>query len=296
MATTQINAIHVNESLSSVFRDILYHENHWLPQQTFTEKFQNTPGAIGGVLYVNKLEKNAISAELPGGDFTDTDGSTDQVAVHLNNAYLRSEKVRNITMKQLSDDTKLQEATFEKVMLEAQEAWTTGFTAKVVSEGTDIEDYTDIDVDNVKEKFLDMRQSLRDKKIRPTYAIVNTTVYSAMLNFAGKSFIPNNNEETFRTGLVGRFFGLDIYESTALAEDAAKYRDESGTEKTVDLTEVEMIMARPEDIVNVVSLNMARIKESEQFNGSKCQIELVAGFKVLDSDRVAIKYNTDPTV
>ena len=293
MATVKINDIHVNESLSKVFRDVLYHETHWIPGATFTEKFQN-PGVTGGVVYVNKLNKTAIAPAVPGGDFSDTEGVTNQVAVHLNNSFLRSEKVRNITMQQLSEDTTLQASTFEKVLLEAQEGWNIAFTAKVAAEGTDIEDYTDITSENVKEKFLALRKSLVDKKVRPTFAIVSTVVYNAMLAAAGDDFVPTANNEIFRTGLVGRYFGIDIYESTALSEEAAQYRDEAGDLKTVDLTDFEIIMARKDDIVNIVSLEMARIKDSERFNGSLAQVELVAGFKVLDPERVAVKLNTDP--
>lgn len=293
MATTKINEIHVNERLSSVFRDILYHDMSWLPEETFTEKFSEGPNQ--GILYINKLDKDTVAPKKPGSDFEDTEGSTDQVALYINNSFEKSTNIRDITMTQLAENDQLQAEIFDKVLLETREGYNTSFTAKVTDEAEDHEDYDEITKDNVKEKVLDMRQKLRERKVRPTFMKVSTSVYSAMLAFSGEEFIPNYNEETFANGLVGRFLGLRVYEETALAESEAKYVDESGDDQSVDLTKVDIIMGRPDDIASVVSLNQSRLAYTDDFFGLKAQTQTVSGFKVLDSDRVLVKYNEDPT-
>ena len=286
MATKQINDIHVAEKLSRTFRDVLYADTIWIPGVTFTEAYAEQ-GV--GKIYVNKLEKTNSAPKTPGQDFTDTEGETTQVAINLNNSFDKSEKVRRVTMAQLHGDETLQAETFDKVLSANREDWNLAMTAKVADEAEVYSDVDEIDADNLKAKVISMRTKLRKRKIRPNFMIVSPEVYGAMLDFKGKEFTPNSNQEAFDRGIVGSFLGITVIESNNFDENEAKYRDASDNEQTVDLTDKEIIMGRYQDIANVVNLEMARLKDSEFFNGVKAQTELVAGFGVLDPERILLK-------
>lgn len=246
------------------------------------------PGA--GVIYVNKLARNSAKApKAPGGDFTHRETSTDQKAIYLNNVFQESDKVRNIVISQIAADTDLQQQVMENVILSGKENYQVSMTAKVVAEATKGTAGALATYDAFKTAFIAARKTLRTNKVKPDFIIVSTDVYSQIISAAGTEFLPNTNEEIQRTGVLGRYRGINLIEGNLLdGNSAAQYLDAAAATKTVDLTKVGFIMGGHEYVSTAVSLEMARVINAIDFNGVLCQLELATGTAVLDAERVYV--------
>ena len=84
-------------------------------------------------------------------------------------------------------------------------------------------------------------------------------------------------------------FGLNIIECNSFDESTVKYYDSTGTQQTVDLTDVEMIVGDAQCFSILDNLEAFRLVDSENFVGSKAQVEMNTGFKVTNADCVIIK-------
>ena len=111
-----------------------------------------------------------------------------------------------------------------------------------------------------------------------------------MLEQAGDKFTPVTNDEMFQTGQVGRYLGMLWIECNMLdLTTAAKYFDYTGTLQTEDLSKIEYIMYDWRGLHIVDLLDMARLKDSENFNGTLAQVEIVSGYRLGDKNYAVIK-------
>jgi len=86
-----------------------------------------------------------------------------------------------------------------------------------------------------------------------------------------------------------RRFGLSILECNSFDKAAAKYYDKTGALKTVDLTGVEMIVGSNEATSILDNFVMYRLKDSENFAGSKAQVEYNTAFTVNSPKQLIVK-------
>ena len=62
-----------------------------------------------------------------------------------------------------------------------------------------------------------------------------------------------------------------------------KYYDSTGSLKTVDCSEVQYVMYYHEALSVITNFETARIVDSENFVGSKAQVEMNTGYKVTNN-------------
>ena len=166
-------------------------------------------------------------------------------------------------------------------------------SAKVADEATDITDQTAITESNVKAVTIAAIKELVDSaNLTATFIMPNSTVYYAMMEFSGKEFFPTSNEVAMSTGVVAKWFGLDVVRNNMFSASniLVKYINDAGTLSAgTNLSKVQFVIGRPDDIAGGAILDTAEIQKAIAFNGSLVQAEVAAGFKVLDVDRVLIR-------
>ena len=119
--------------------------------------------------------------------------------------------------------------------------------------------------------------------------------YALVLKESGKSFSPVKNDEVAATGAIGDLYGFTWIRAAGLGEQEAKYYDSTGTLKTVSLsktTPVDFILYNSEALSIVDNLESYRIVDSENFTGSKAQVEINTGMKVTTPALVRVRVHT----
>ena len=119
-------------------------------------------------------------------------------------------------------------------------------------------------------------------------------LFSIILEASGSEFTPEINNYMNATGQVGKWLGFTFVECTGLAEGtyAPEYYDYSGTKQTVaieDLAKVDFIMYNHEAFSIVPNFEVARIVDSENFAGSKAQVEMNCGYRVTSAAQVLVR-------
>ena len=171
-----------------------------------------------------------------------------------------------------------------------REGWQMSGLACLVHEGTVMEDTEAITKNNIISKIIAGRKSIRKQKASANVVMASVETYSTMLEAAGDKFIPVKNDEIIRTGQMGYYLGMLWVECNMLdLSTAAKYYDYTGTLQTEDLSKVEYIMYDWRGLHIVDLLDMARLKDSENFNGTLAQVEICSGYRLGDKNYAVVK-------
>ena len=134
------------------------------------------------------------------------------------------------------------------------------------------------------------RKGIRKQKASANVVMASVDTYSTMLEAAGDQFSPLKNDEIIRTGQMGYWLGMLWVECNMMdLSTAAKYYDYAGQLKTADLSKVDYIMYDWKGFHIVDLLAMARLKDSENFNGSLAQVEIVTGYRLGDKSYAVVK-------
>ena len=132
---------------------------------------------------------------------------------------------------------------------------------------------------------------LRKKNAMPNVIICSVDVYSAALKSSGqRTSQPMYNDDVVRQGKVGMWLGMLWIEASLLdGASSYKYLDGDGATQTVSVKDIDFIMYDYNAFSIIDKLTMLRVKDSEQFAGSKVQEEIDTGFCVTNSDCVVVK-------
>lgn len=133
-----------------------------------------------------------------------------------------------------------------------------------------------------------MRTAARKKHVYPNVVFASVETFALMLKAAGKEYTPTTNDRILTSGQVGTWLNMLWIEADAI-EGTAKYYDYTGTLKTIDLDDVELVMYQFDTFHVVDNLTMMRIINSENFTGVKAQNEINTGFRVTNADKVVVK-------
>ena len=137
------------------------------------------------------------------------------------------------------------------------------------------------------------RAKLRKKHATADVIIASVDVYSAMLEAAGDKYTPSTNDNMITTGRVGTWLGLTWFEGDLLDREQAKYYNHEGNLVTVDLTDVDFIVYDHRAFHIVNNLEVMRLVDATDFNGTYAQNEINSGYRVSNSDKVVVKKNTE---
>ena len=144
-------------------------------------------------------------------------------------------------------------------------------------------------VTDPKKDAVDVRAELVKAKGSADVVQCSPDYYAMILKQAGSEFTPNTNEQITLTGRVGQWLGMTFIECAILAEASGKYYDYTGTLKTVDFSKVDYIMYNHRALSIIDSFEAARLRDSEDFVGTKAQVEMNVGYRVTNKALVRVR-------
>lgn len=277
----------VATGMSPIVEAGLYADAIFIDGVTFTSKYN--VGSAGQIQVEVYNGGRGSKPSQPGSDFTDRAYSNTVVDININNSFQDSVKVPNYfeaTMPTNVLMNKTLEVT-QKVGTGRQES----ALAALVHQGTVSANKEALTVDNIKGAILAERKILRKEHAKPNVVIASVDTYSLMLEVAGKEYTPLYNDDVIRQGKVGLWLGMLWIEADLLDGSTKDYQylEASGVAEVVDTSKVGFIMYDANAYSIIDRLDTLRVKESENFSGSKVQEELVSGFKVTNANCVSVR-------
>lgn len=278
----------VSEKYSSIVAPNFYFDSIFQPGLTYSDQFQGEAENAGAVQIFRLAAKAAKDPKLPASDFTHGTADNELIPLLINNSQQESTKIYNVQAQAVPYD--MADAHLSQSVQVCREGWQMSGLACLAHEGTALSDTTAITASNIKSKIIDGRKAIRKQKASANVVLASVDTYSAMLEEAGDKFTPIANDEMFQTGQVGRYLGMVWVECNMLdLTAAAKYYDHTGTLQTEDLSKIEYIMYDWRGFHIVDLLTMARLRDSENFNGSLAQVEIVSGYRLGDKNYAVVK-------
>ena len=289
----QYGNVNVDEKYSSLVEPNLYTDNVLEPGVTYNPDFQGD--ADSGLVKVYKQRSDgATDATTPAGDFEDTNAENELIDIRLNNSFRKSKKIYKVAANAVSYH--MADSAFSTALSDVKEGYQAAGLACLVTEGVQLADTEAVTATNVKKKVLSARAKGRKNKAKMDVVLASVDVFTAMLEAAGDQFTPAKNDEMIATGQVGYWLGMKWYEANAMENETAVYYDFAGTKKTIDLSKVDFAMYDHRFFSIVDNLEEMRLIDSENFVGSKAQIEINAGYRVTTAEGVIVKKHNDTEV
>ena len=280
-------SLNVDEKYSGILEPNLYFDSILVPGVTYTDKYQTGPA---GGIYVHKLDTTAVTVGTPGRDFSDEASSDTLIPILLNNNYMKSKKIYGVQAAAVDFD--LANEQLSTATQEIKESRQQSALGCLVQEGTTSTVKTAITA-NAVNAVLD--EAAQIKKGKANVVLCSPDFYALVLKESGKNFTPVKNDEVAATGAIGDLYGFTWIRAAGLGEQEAKYYDSTGTLKTVALsktTPVDFILYNSEALSIVDNLESYRIVDSENFTGSKAQVEINTGMKVTTPALVRVRVHT----
>ena len=280
----------VDDRFSALVEPNLFDNNVFQPGVTFTDKY--TLGAAGQI-FIHKLGKVTVTVGEPGQDFSDTNTADSTIAITLNKAFRRSEKIYGATAAAVAYP--IAAAHLEQALQDVREAWNKEaaleiFKAKVTTTNNTIVGpasvlgTTALAANNIYKSIVDDRAVLVSEGARPDVLLVSPATYAFLLQseeFVRASDLAYN---TAATGQVGQVAGLRVFEYQGLPAGIDVNTGGSETKR-----DVEYIMYDADAFSIVTNVEVLRLVDSERFNGSLAQVEIVSGMQLTNTERALLK-------
>jgi len=274
--------LNVDEKYSSAIEPNLYSDTVLIPGVTYTQKYQEGPA---GGIFVHKLDGgNEVVPGTPGRDFTDETAKDDLIPIVFNNNFQKSRKIYGVQAAAVS--FALAEEYLADALNITKEGRQYSGLACMVQEGTVSSNTTAVTDSTAVEVLTSLRKQIKDNKGKANFAMVSTDIYAMLLKLLGLATVM---DPAIVSGELLKRFGLSILECNSFDKEDAKYYDSTGTLKTVDLTDVEMIVGYNEAVSILDNFEMYRLIDSENFAGSKAQVEYNTAFKINSPKQLIIK-------
>lgn len=277
--------LNVDERYSKILEPNLFYENVFAPGVTFTDKYEEGPA---GGIFVHKLNTTAVEPGAPGRDFDDEASADTLIPIVLNNNYQKSKKIYGVQAEAV--DFPLANEQLSIATQEVRSGYTQSANACLVKEGTVSSNTAEIE--SATDAIIDERTALSAEKGKANVIMCSPDFYGKLLKEAGDKFTPVANDRVASTGAIGTYLGMLVVEDNGLAATNAKYIDSTGTTRTVAFSGVEFILYNSEAFSIVTNLEAMRIVDSENFVGSKAQVEMNTGFKVTNPALVRVRKST----
>jgi hypothetical protein len=279
----------VDDRFSALVEPNLFDNNVFQPGVTFTDKY--TLGAAGQI-QIHKLGKVNVQVGEPGQDFVDSNTADSLITIILNKAFRRSEKIYGATAAAVAYP--IAAAHLEQAIADVREAWNREATLELLrGKGdltagtfvgpTSVLGGTALTKDNIYKSVVDDRAALVSAGARPNVLIVSPAVYAFLLQ--SEEFVRASDlaYETAASGQVGRVAGLNVFEYQGLPTALSI----AGSNRIV-----EYIMYDADAFSIVTNVEVLRLIDSERFNGSLAQVEIVSGMKLTNPERALFKFKT----
>lgn len=278
----------VNERYSPIVEPNFYFDAVFQPGLTFSDQHQGEAQGAGAVKIFKLAAKSAKEPKTPGSDFSHEKGGNELIPLLLNNLQQESTKIYNVQAEAVPYD--MADAHLSQSVQVCREGWQLSGLACLAHEGTAMGDTEAITKENIIEKIIAGRKTIRKQKASANVILASVETYSTMLEIAGDKFTPVTNDEIIKTGQMGYYLGMLWVECNMLdLSSEAKYYDYAGALQTEDLSKVEYIMYDWRGFHIVDLLDMARLKDSESFNGTLAQVEICSGYRLGDKNYAVVK-------
>lgn len=272
----------VDTKFSAGLEPNLYSDTVLIPGVTYTDKYQLGPA---GQIMVHKIDSGVeVEPGTPGRDFDDEKAKDELIPITFNNNYQKSRKIYGVQANAV------QFAMAEEYLADALNMTKQGRQysglACMVDEGTDFGN-TDVVTEESAINFLiAIRQKVKDNKGKANFAMVSTGIYASLLKKLGLATIM---DPAVQSGELMKRFGLSIIECNSFDKTKAKFYNSAGTLKTIDLTAVDYIVGYNEAVSILDNFETYRLRDSENFSGTKAQVEYNTAFKVNSPKQLIIK-------
>lgn len=280
---------YVDEKYSASIEPNLYTDTVLIPGVTFTQKYMEGPA---GGIFVHKLDSgNAVVPGVPGRDFSDEAANDSLIPIVFNNNFQKSRKIYGVQAAAVAFP--MAEEYLTDALNMTKEGRQYSGLACLVEEGTTVNDTTDITASNAVETLTALRKQIKDNKGKANFALVSTDIYAILLAKLGLASVM---DPAVVSGELLKRFGLTIIECNGFDNATAKYYNNAGTLKTVDLTDVDMIVGYNEAFSLLDNFETYRVVDSENFSGSKAQVEYNTAFTVNSPAQIVIKKHINASV
>lgn len=284
----EIGGYNVQEKYSPIVAPNFYFDSIFQPGMTYSDQYQGDATGAGAVKIFKLAAKAAKDPKAPASDFEHGTADNELIPLLLNNSQQESTKIYNCQADAVPYD--MADAHLSQSVQVCREGWQMSGLACLANEGTALTDTAAITNANIISKIIAGRKAIRKQKASANVIMTSVEVFSTMLEIAGDKYTPITNDEIIKTGQMGRWMGMLWVECNMLdLTSAAKYYDFSGTIKTVDLSKIDYIMYDWRGLHIVDLLTMARLKDSENFNGSLAQVEIISGYRLGDANYAVVK-------
>jgi len=275
---------YVDEQYLASIEPNLYTDEVLIPGVTFSTDIVEGPS---GGYYAHKLsDGNAVEPGTPGRDFSDEAANDSLIQVSYNNNFQKSRKIYGVQAAAVKFP--IAEEYLANSLNVTKEGRRYSALACMVYEGTDYNDTTAITKANVVDYITNMRKAVKDAHGQANFMLVSTAVYSLALQVLG---LQSYADPAVRDAKLLERFGLSIIECNAFDKSGVKYYDYSGTLRTVDLSGVDMVCGYHEAFKLDDNFSTYRIIDSENFAGSKAQVEFNTAMRVVSSEQIVVKFN-----
>jgi hypothetical protein len=274
----------VDDRFSALVEPNLFDNNVFQPGITFTDKYFL---GSAGQIFVHKLSKVTVTPGAPGQDFSDTNTADQVLQITLDKAFRRSEKIYGATAAAVAYPVAA--SHLEQAMADIRESWnreaaTQFLRDKIVDNASvgpvSVLGSTALTKENIYSSIVNDRAVLVNQGAQPNVLLVSPAVYALLLQ--NEDFIRASDlgHTIMATGAVGMIAGLTVFEYQGLPQEYAVGNTDY---------DVEYYMYDFDAFSILTNVEVMRLIDSERFNGSLAQVEIVSGFKVTNTDRVLYK-------
>ena len=260
----------------------LYSDTVLIPGITYTEKYQLGPA---GQIMVHKLDSGKeVEPGTPGRDFDDEKAKDDLIPIVFNNNFQKSRKIYGVQSSAVSFAMG-EEYLSDALNMTKQGRQYSGL-ACMATEGISFKDTLKVTEDNAINILTALRKEIKDNKGKANFAMVSTDIYSILLNKLGLAQIL---DPAIQSGELMKRFGLSILECNSFDKAEAKYYNSAGELKTANLSAIDFIVGYNEATSILDNFEVYRLRDSENFAGTKAQVEYNTAFKVNSPKQLIIK-------
>lgn len=281
-----IGNVNVAQEYSRLVEPNLYPDSTLVPGVTFNP---NTLEGAGG-RFIPKVENGGIvDPKAPGQDYDFTNAADSLIQIVANNSITPSKRIRNAQVASVQYPI-VEENVSTMISGSVKPSFNAQGLACLINEGTVLADTAEITATNIKSYLINLRKQLRDKGANGNVLIVNTEIYSIILQVAGADFDNEVKNMINMQGGIGKWLGWVIIESNVFSlATQGKYFDYTGTLQTVDFSKVEIIAYDWQKFYVDTLIEMLKVQDATTFNGVEIVSEFINGYRVSNKDCVLVK-------
>lgn len=278
----------VDDKYSALVEPNLFAANVFQPGITFTDKYQI--GAAGQIM-VHKPGVGTVTPTAPGADYTDAIVQDSIVTISLDKQFNRSRKIYGATAASVSYPIAASE--LETGLQEIKAAWNKQaakslLTTTGLNKDTNIATVLAVDGSDAYDTIVNSRQILVEKNANPNTLIATPATYAKLLKAPEFQRSTQLSDTAIVDGVVGRIAGLNVFEYSELNASVTTGDAVAGI-TLASGDEIEYIIYDSDAFSIVTSVEQVRVVDSERFNGTLAQVEIVSGFKLTNPDRAIVK-------